>query len=44
MYPPGAGELQAVRLLSAGFEYLEWSYVLGPQASLRPFDIEILTG
>ena len=27
-----------------GFEYLEWSYVLGPQASLGPFDIEILGG
>jgi hypothetical protein len=44
MYPPGTGELQAVRLLSVGFEYLEWSYVLGSQASLRPFDIEVLGG
>jgi hypothetical protein len=37
VYPPGTGELQAVRLLSAGFEYLEWSYVLGLQAFFRPF-------
>ena len=44
MYLSGTGELQAVRLLSAGFEYLEWSYVLRPQASLRLFDIEILSG